>query len=149
MYGFGDNYKEGKSHLIAALIKKIDDANNNGEKIINLLGDGTPLRDFMYANDFANVIKICIEKDITESFNVCEGLNYSIQEIAEIAIRAMGFENKINPIFEKNTNMNGQFRKDASNKKLLSLIPNFKFTPLQVGIQKSYEYYKERKKESI
>ena len=87
LYGIGD--KDGdNSHFVAALIKKIKDANINKNDKIILYGDGTPLRQFLYVDDFCQIIKYVIDNDITESFNVSTYENLSIKEIAEIALES-------------------------------------------------------------
>jgi len=133
LYGEFDNFEdENKMHFITALLHKIRNAKDNK---IGLLGTGKPLRQFMYAKDFAEIIKLVIDNDITESFNVAPDYNYSIKEMAEIAI------NSINPLLKinfSNPELDGQYRKDVDNSKMRSLIPNFKFTPLEEGILRTY-----------
>lgn len=139
LYGEHDKYGT-NSHFVAALIKKINDALIHDADSITLMGDGSPLRQFMYAPDLARVIKFCIENDITESFNVSNDENYSIDEIARIALKACDAEHlKIKYI---NPHLNGQYRKDCDNSKLKNILPaDFKFTSLAEGIKKTYEYY--------
>lgn len=133
LYGEFDNFEnENKMHFITALLHKIKNAKDNK---IELLGTGKPLRQFMYAKDFAEIIKLVIDNDITESFNVAPDYNYSIKKMAEIAI------NSINPLLKinfSNPELDGQYRKDVDNSKMRSLIPNFKFTPLEEGILRTY-----------
>ena len=67
-------------HFITSLLYKIKNCKDNQ---INLLGTGNPLRQFMYAGDLAQVIKLVIEKDIYESFNVATPENLSIKCIGK------------------------------------------------------------------
>ncbi len=143
LYGLYDKVDDKKSHFVTALIGKIIKAEQSGEDKINLLGTGKPLRQFMFAEDLARVIKICIENDISESFNVAPNENRSIREIAEIALKACGSEN-LEIVFDQ-TSPDGQYRKDVSNAKMLKFIPDFGFTTLEAGIKKVYQYYKEHK----
>jgi len=136
LYGEYDEYGK-SSHYVAALIKKIIFAKKNNDDHILLFGTGKPLRQFMYAGDLASVIKYCIENEIYDIFNISTK-NYSIKEIAEIAIKACGAEHL--DIRFDNKNPDGQFRKDVSNEKLLRLIPDFKFTELFDGIKKTHDY---------
>ena len=134
LYSEYDSFtNEDKMHFITALLHKMKNIKNNQ---IELLGDGTPLRQFMYANDLAKVIKEVVDKNITESFNVACPENLSIKEMAEIALTMLGSPTKINYI---NRNLNGQFRKDVSSNKMISILPNFKFTPFKKGIKKVYD----------
>jgi len=130
-----DKYGE-NSHFVAALIKKIHKAKQNNEKSIVLFGTGRPLRQFMYAKDLARVIKHCIDNNITESFNVAPKDNYTIKEIAEIALKACDASDF--KIFFDESKPDGQFRKDVSNEKMLKILPNFEFTKLYKGIKHTY-----------
>lgn len=133
LYSEYDNFNsEKKMHYITALLHKIK--NSNGT--LELLGDGTPLRQFMYAGDLARVIKKVIDKKITESFNVACPENLSINEMAKITLEELGFNYNINYI---NPTLNGQYRKDVSSNKLISLLPEFKFTPFKQGIKEVYD----------
>jgi GDP-L-fucose synthase len=140
LYGEFDKVDEKRSHYLTALIGKIIKAERNGANSIELLGTGKPLRQFMYAGDLARVIKFCIGNDVTESFNVATNDNLSIRQIAEIAIRACGAENIA--INFDNVSPDGQFRKDVSNEKLKKVMPDFRFTPLEDGIRRVFEYYR-------
>ena len=133
LYSEYDNFtNELKMHFITALLHKI----KNSKGTIELLGDGTPLRQFMYAGDFAGVIKETIDKNITESFNVACPENYSIDKMARICLEELGLDYKIKYI---NPTLNGQYRKDVSSKKMMSLLPDFEFTPFNEGIKKVYD----------
>lgn len=137
LYGEYDKWGE-NSHFVAALIKKIVLADEQGQKIVNLFGTGKPLRQFMHSNDLARVIKSCIEDDITESFNVATSQNLSIKEISNIALKAIS-PNHVKGFNFDRTKPDGQFRKDASNEKMLSIFPDFKFTDLEDGIRDVYK----------
>lgn len=140
LFGEYDKVDEKRSHYLTALLGKIIKAEREGKSDIHLLGTGNPLRQFMYGGDLARTIKSCIENDIHESFNVAVDDNRSIREIAEIALKACDKEN-FELIFDQ-TSPDGQFRKDVSNTKMKSFLPDFQFTPLESGIQKVYQFYK-------
>jgi len=137
LYGEYDKFDEQSSHFVSALIKKIHQAKLSGKKSINLMGSGTPLRQFMYAKDLAVVIKKCIDENITDNFNVSCSENLSIREIAEVALKACGAEDFT--LEFDTTKPDGQFRKDVSNEKMLSIMPEFKFTNLEDGIKHTYQ----------
>lgn len=139
LYGIGDKDNEDKSHFLTALIKKIYYANKNNLNEITLFGDGTPLRQFMYANDFAKIIKEIIEKNITSSFNVATNENISIIEMSKLALKTTKNE-KMKIIWDK-SKPNGQYRKDVSTKLFKNIFPNFTFTSLEEGIKLIYNSY--------
>jgi len=143
LYGIGDKDDDKKSHFVTALIKKIYDANKKGVNEITLLGDGTPLRQFMLADDLAYVIKEMLDKNIYENFNITSDETCTISEIAQIALKVCDSEH-LNIFYDK-TKPNGQYRKDISNDKLKTLLPSFKPTALSHGIKKVYESLKNDK----
>ncbi len=140
LYGEYDKIDEQKSHYLTALLGKIIKAEREGKTKINLLGTGKPLRQFMYGGDLARTIRYCINKELEESFNVAVDENISIKEIAQIALKACDKENF--ELFFDQISPDGQYRKDVSNAKMKSLLPDFEFTPLEDGIKKVYQFYK-------
>ena len=133
LYSEYDNFSNNnKMHFVTALLKKIYTSNIT----LKLLGTGKPLRQFIYADDLARVIKICIDRDITDSFNVAASESYSINHIAEMAMETV---NKRLPIQYSNPELDGQFRKDVCSYKLKKIIPEFKFTSFRDGVKKVYD----------
>jgi len=131
LFGEFDNFNDDHSHFIASLLKKIYFAGAD----ITLFGNGTPLRQFMYAGDLAKVFVSMIKKDITASFNVAPDYNYTIEEMASHVI------NTCKPGLQINwdiTKPNGQYRKDISNKKLKKYLPRVTFTSFTDGIRQTY-----------
>lgn len=135
LFGPYDKYNE-RSHFVGALLEKIKIAKLQGHKSIQLLGDGTPLRQFMYAGDLALAIKYCIDSGIRESFNVAPSYNMSIREIAEVALKVCDAEDL--EISWTGT-MSGQYRKDVSNEWMLKQFPTFPFTSLEDGLKKTWD----------
>jgi GDP-L-fucose synthase len=139
LYGEYDPFDEFKSHYLTALLGKIVKARREGAKNIQLLGTGMPMRQFMYAGDLARVIVQTIQQGISESFIVATNENRSIREIAEIALEVTG-NHDLELMFDANA-PDGQFRKDVSNIKMMSLFPEFQFTTLSDGIRIVYDHY--------
>lgn len=139
LYGVGDKDHESNSHFITALVKKIFDAKQNDEGSITLYGDGTPLRQFMFAEDFAKIIYEIVDKNIYENFNVAGEENLTIKDMATIALKACNAENL--EIKWDTDKPNGQYRKDVSTEKLKSLLPNFSPLKLSEGIKLVYNNY--------
>ncbi len=143
LYGAYDDYSHEHSHYVAALIRKIYQAEISGSEEIELFGTGNPLRQFMHGADIARVIKCMVGANVTASFNVATPEVKSIKDIALIALKALGKEHykiKFNGSFP-----DGQYRKDVSIDKFSKYLPYFEFTSLSDGILKTYQHYKESK----
>jgi len=138
LYGEHDKFENHHSHFVSALIKKIYEANNS----IELLGTGKPLRQFMYADDLAKIIKFFVDNKINENVNVAPNYTYSIDDIAKIGIKSCGKENL--KIIYKNDKLDGQYRKDVDSSNLLSILGSFEFTSLEEGIKKVYDNFSQR-----
>ena len=139
LYGVGDKDHESNSHFITSLVKKIFDAKQNNKKSITLFGDGSPLRQFMFANDFAKIIHYVITNEIYDSFNVAGNENLTIKDMANIALNSCDAEHLV--INWDISKPNGQHRKDVSIEKLKSLLPNFNSLSLSEGIKLVYKSY--------
>jgi GDP-L-fucose synthase len=136
LYGEYDKYGD-NSHFIAALIKKIHYAKSKGEKKITLFGSGKPLRQFMHSDDFAKVIKDCLDFGIYDNMNVSVEENLSIDEMAKIALKAMDAEHI--EIEYNRSKPDGQFRKDVSIELLKSKLSNYNSIDLYSGIKATYK----------
>jgi len=136
IYGEHEKVNQQKSHFIVAMLLKIKDAVKNNNKKITLFGDGTPLRQFLFAEDFCKILKIIIDEDIYESLNIATNDNLSILEVAKLALKVTNNEH-LTIEFDK-TKQNGQHRQDISNEKMKKTIPNFQFTSLEDGLLKTY-----------
>ena len=135
IYGKRENSNIKMNHFIASLIKKVHEAVKNGHKEISLMGDGTNLRQHLYVGDFVRVIKMMIDNDITKSFNIAPPENLSIRTIAEILTKKMNIGIRFDNM------AHGQYRKDIDVTLFKSLIPDFEFTPLEIGLLNCYDYY--------
>tara|TARA_R100001509_G_scaffold163834_1_gene139426 strand:+ start:1108 stop:2004 length:897 start_codon:yes stop_codon:yes gene_type:complete len=133
LYSEFDNFdNEKKMHFVTALLNKIKNAN----KTLNMLGTGKPLRQFMYANDLARVIKEVVDNDIVESFNVAPNFNYTIDEMVNKTLNVL---NKNLIVEYDRPELDGQYRKDVSSEKMLSVLPNFEFTQFENGVESVWE----------
>jgi GDP-L-fucose synthase len=92
LYGPRDNFDPKSSHVIPALIKKCVDAKERGEKEIVVWGDGSPTREFLYAEDAAEGILLAAEKyNGSEPVNLGSGMEISIKELVEVIAKHTGF----------------------------------------------------------
>jgi len=144
LYGPEDNFDEGSSHVIPALIKKIYRAKQNNLKSIDLWGDGTPTRDFLYVDDAAEGIVLAAEKyNKSEPVNLGTGKEISIKELAELLIKLMNVKLTINWQKEK---PNGQPRRSVDSRKAFK---EFGFKPKiswEEGLKKTIEWYEKSQK---
>ncbi len=136
LYSQYDNFNnEKKAHFVTALIKKIQNCIDNDEVVLKLFGTGNPLRQFIHASDLADIIVQGIDKIIKTDFNVAGDECHSIREMAEIALDVLDKD----LILNFDTLMpDGQIRKDASNKKMREIFPDFEFIPFANGIESVY-----------
>lgn len=156
LYGPYDNFDLKTSHVLPAMIRKFDDAKNNGERV-TLRWDGSPMREFLYVDDMADACIFLMQNveckvqndqsylvagDIeirwTNFVNMGTWTDVTIKELAETVAKTVGYEWEI----ERDTNKpNGTPRKlqDVS---ILSKLGRSHKVELQEWIQKTYERYK-------
>lgn len=139
LYGEHDSIDFKKSHFLTALIGKLVKAKTTEEGTVRLLGTGAPLRQFLYAGDLARILVEVVDRDLTDSFNVAAPGNLSIREVAVIAAEACGFDG-LEIVFD-NASPDGQFRKDVSIERFKRLMPDFEFTPIELGIRRVFDSY--------
>jgi GDP-L-fucose synthase len=137
LYGEGDKSDPEKSHFVTALVRKIREAVMNDSDHIVLFGDGTPLRQFLHAEDFAKVIHWMVNNNIVENCNVATEEVYTIEEIAKIALKACHAEHL--RIKFDTTKPNGQYRKDVSFERLKAIMPDYSPIPLEEGVARIYK----------
>ena len=121
MYGEYDNFRTTESHVVPAMIRRYYEAKLSGEKKIVMWGDGSPVRDFVYAGDVANTIPWFIENyNSSDPVNISSGTTTSIRELAETIREKMVWEGEIE---WDTTKPNGQMIKifDVSKMKNLGI----------------------------
>ncbi len=140
MYGKVSKSHENRSHFVNDLIFKIIEAKNKSKEFITLFGDGSPMRQFMLADDFAEIISIYVKNGFNSSFNVAPDMNMKVHDIAIKALSACDSENF--DIRYDDSKPNGQMRKDVDTTNFKNLYKDFKFKSLEDGIKYIYEFYK-------
>lgn len=96
LYGPGDNFDPATSHVIPALIRRFSEAVVRGDPEMVCWGDGTPTREFLYADDCAEAILLATERyNAAEPVNVGSGQEISIRELAEQIGGLVGFRGRI------------------------------------------------------
>ena len=93
IFGPFDNFDQTSAHLLPAIIRKIHVAQHNGDRSVEIWGDGTARREFMFAGDLADAILECCERydDLPPLMNLGTGVDYSILEYYEAAKRTIGW----------------------------------------------------------
>ena len=135
LYGPNDNYHPRHSHVLPALIRRFHEAKQNKEKSVVCWGDGSPLREFLYVDDLANLcVYLMNNYSGDETVNAGTGREISIRELAEIIAKTVGFEGEI--IWDT-SKPNGTPRKllDVSKAKALGWVYK---TELKEGIRMAY-----------
>ena len=140
LYGPDDYFNSKKSHFVAALVTKVAKENLDSLK---LWGTGKPLRQQLYVDDLCKIIPLLLEKHNSDApLIVAPNENLSIEEMANKALKMFAKNVKL----EFDGNLDGQYRKDGSNKKLLEIIGEFKFTTFDEGLRYTYDWYTNNKK---
>ncbi|KAG0222922.1 GDP-keto-6-deoxymannnose 3,5-epimerase/4-reductase [Mortierella sp. GBAus27b] len=144
VFGPHDNFHLVNSHVIPGLIHKCRRANDQGTPFV-VAGTGTPLRQFIYSRDLAKLFIWTLReyKEITPLIlSVPEEQEVSIKTVGESIVRAMGYKVEDKLQFDT-TKADGQYKKTASNKKLMSLNPDFEFTPFEVALKETVDWFNE------
>lgn len=126
----------GRDNVIPLLIRKCLEAKRTGSAF-EILGDGSPRRDFIYIGDVSSIIKLLEYHKHFGPIIFSSGASVSIREVVDEIVRAVGF---CGPVCWKKSEDIGQQEKVPSNQKLMKLLPGFKFTPLTEGIRKTVEW---------
>jgi GDP-L-fucose synthase len=96
LYGPGDNFDLESSHVIPALIKKCVDAKKSEDETIEVWGDGSPTREFLYVEDAAEGILLAAEHyNDSLPVNLGSGQEISIKNLVEMIVHRTGYEGKI------------------------------------------------------
>ena len=96
MYGPNDNYHPENSHVLPALIRKFHEAKASHSESVTVWGDGSPLREFLYADDLASaLVHLMLHYNEKEFVNVGYGSDISIADLAAMIARVVGFEGTI------------------------------------------------------
>ena len=96
LYGTGDNFSLENSHVLPALIRKMHEAKLRGDASLRLWGTGTPLREFLHADDLAEACVLLLERySQAGHINVGSGEELSIRQLAEQIAQVVGFTGRL------------------------------------------------------
>lgn len=140
VYGPNDNFQPDKGHVLSALIRRFHDAKMSGIDEVTLWGTGSPMREFIYADDLADACQILLENDTSDLLlpvNIGTGSDISIKDLAVLVAQTVGYEGKLRWDSTK---------PDGAPRKLLdsSRIHDFGWrssTDLVTGVAKTYQWY--------
>jgi GDP-L-fucose synthase len=146
LYGPGDNYDLQTSHVLPALIRKMHEAKERGDREVVVWGTGTPRREFLYSDDMADacLVLMKLSDDLFDAMleqyqppliNVGCGEDVTIRELAETAAKVVGFQGKL--AFDT-TKPDGTMRKLLDVGRMFGLGWQPKVS-LEFGIKRAYE----------
>ncbi|KAI3643338.1 hypothetical protein MP228_012893 [Amoeboaphelidium protococcarum] len=140
VFGPHDNYSLEDSHVIPGLVHKCYLAKQSGGKF-TIGGSGRPLRQFIYSRDLAKLFIWTLREyeDISPIIlSVGEKDEVSIKQVGDAIVKAMDFQGQV--VFDT-SRADGQYKKTASNEKLMKLLPDFEFTPFEVAMKESVQWF--------
>ena len=138
IYGPNDNFDLENGHVLPSLIHKCYLAKQNNTDFV-VWGSGKPLREFIYSEDVARLAEWALDNYEEEEpiiFSTSDEI--SIGKLAEMVVYYMGYKGKL--VFDSDK-PDGQHRKPSDNSKLKSYLPDFEFTPIDKGIEKTVEWF--------
>ena len=136
LYGPNDNYHPEHSHVLPALIRRFHEAKEAGVPSVTCWGDGTPLREFLYVDDLANLcVYLMNHYSGDETVNAGSGKEISIRALAEMVARIVGYRGNI---LWDTTKPNGTPRKLLDVSKAKRMGWRYR-TELEVGLRIAYE----------
>lgn len=142
LYGPRDNFNPESSHVIPALIKKCVEAIRTGTESIEVWGDGSPTREFLYVEDAAEGILLAAEKyNSSEPINLGSGMEISIKDLVELIARLTGFTGRI--VWDT-TKPNGQPRRRLDVARAERKFGFRAQIDFEEGLRRTINWYKEQ-----
>ncbi|MBE9118107.1 GDP-L-fucose synthase [Lusitaniella coriacea LEGE 07157] len=142
LYGPEDNFDPNSSHVIPALIRKVHEAQQRGDKTLPAWGDGSPTREFLYSTDAARGIVMA-----TQGYNEPEPVNLgtnseiSIRDLVELICELMGFEGEIVWQTDK---PNGQPRRCLDTSRAKKAFDFEAQVDFKQGLKNTIEWYRQQ-----
>ncbi len=139
LYGRFDSFSTSKAHMIPAIIRRLHEATAAGVESVEIWGDGSARRGFLFAEDLTNFIADLVGKVklLPQNINVCPTYNYSVYEYNKIIADIVGYEGK----FHFNESMPTGSKQKNVNFDLASSMGWVEKTSIEKGIQKTYGYF--------
>lgn len=141
LYGPRDNFDLETSHVIPAMIRKVDEAMKADRGEVVLWGDGSPTREFLYVEDAAEgILAACEQHDSSEPLNLGCGREISIRDLAELIGRLMGYTGRFAYDASK---PNGQPRRALDVTRARERLGWVAKTPLEEGLRRTIAWWSE------
>jgi GDP-L-fucose synthase len=141
LYGPGDNFDLVSSHVIPAMIRRFVEARDGGRAQVELWGDGSATREFLFVDDAARAFRLAIERyDGAEPVNVGSGKEISIRDLAALVAEVVGYEGDVT---WDTTKPNGQPRRRLETSRAEELFGFAATTPLRRGLERTAAWYEE------
>ncbi|HFC08717.1 MAG TPA: GDP-L-fucose synthase [Chloroflexi bacterium] len=145
LYGPRDNFDLESSHVIPALIRKMIEAQERGEKQVVLWGDGSPTREFLYVEDAAEgIVQAAEQYNGPEPVNLGSGQEISIKDLAETIADLTDFQGEI--VWDT-TKPNGQPRRALDVSRAKKYFGWQARTPFSEGIKRTIAWFREHRHE--
>jgi len=144
LYGPGDNFDLASSHVVPAMIRKIEEARRAGSPQVEIWGSGTPKREFLYVDDLADAVVFLLKGySGHDHINVGTGQDLTIRELAETIARVIGYRGGF--VYDRS-------KPDGTPRKLLDVSRLAAMgwraaTSLEAGLRQSYEWYLSHRRE--
>ena len=136
LYGPNDNYHPEHSHVLPALIRRFHEAKESGAECVTCWGDGSPLREFLYVDDLANLCVFLMNHySGNETVNAGTGKELTIKALTELVAKVVGYQGRIE---WDTTRPNGTPRKLLDVSKATALGWTYT-TELEDGIRLAYD----------
>ena len=138
IYGPYDNFDMENGHVLPSLIHKCYLAKKNNTEL-EIWGSGKPLREFIYSKDVAKLAEWAVE-NYNEDEPIILGTSeeISIKDLVGLIVDEFNFKGKV---YFNTDKPEGQFRKPSDNSKLKNYLPDFKFTPIEIGIKETINWF--------
>jgi len=138
LYGPGDNFEPERSHVLAALIRKMHEAKIQNRREVVIWGTGTPRREFLHTHDVADALRFLLENyDSPQIINIGCGYDITIRELALLVAKVVGVDVEL--VFDT-SKPDGTPRKllDTSRLRQLGWQPTIS---LEDGVRDTYRWF--------
>lgn len=141
LYGPHDSFDPHRTKLMGGMVKRFVDAADNNTAEVTCWGSGKPLREFLYVEDAAKLLLKSMElyEDSSRPLNLGTGQEISVADLATLVARAAGYRGNIR---WDTSRPDGQHRKRLDTTKMLDVLGEQTFVPLEDGVRRTADYYR-------